>query len=58
MRRQVSTKARRMEIIGNGLVEIERFKNTSKTCVLRNVNNFIDFGQFFEYSFRMLFDKL
>jgi len=58
MRRKVITKFRRMEIIGNGLVEIERFKNTSKTSVLRNVNNFIDFDQFFEYSLRMLVNKL
>lgn len=29
-------------------------KNISKTYVVRNVNNFFDFDQFFEYSLKML----
>jgi len=47
-----------MEITGKGSVEIEGFKNKSKSYILRNVNNFIDFDNFFEYSLKMVVYKL
>jgi len=48
-----------MNVIGSGLIQIDRFKKCSKTFVLKNdYNYFIDFNQFFDYGFEMLVSKL
>lgn len=54
----IITKRTRMNVIGSGLIQIDRFKKCSKTFVLKNDYNFIDFNQFFDYSFEMLVCKL
>lgn len=51
-------KISRMNVIGDGLVEIERFKTTSKTFALKNLNKFLDFKQFLNYCSNMLIHKL
>jgi hypothetical protein len=57
MRRTISKKIR-MGVTGDGLIEVERFKSTSKTFILNNVNQFIDFNQFFKNSLNLLINKL
>ncbi|XP_029344683.1 uncharacterized protein LOC115033927 isoform X1 [Acyrthosiphon pisum] len=58
MQRNLVTKKTRMNIIGSGLIQLDRFKKCSKTYVLKNDYNFIDFKQFFDYGFDMIVCKL
>ncbi len=58
MQRNVISKRTRMNVIGSGLIQLNRFKKCSKTFVLKNDYNFIDFNQFFDYSFEMIVCKL
>jgi len=52
------TKITRSNIVGNGLVEIEQFKFTSKTYLLNNVCKCISFKQFFDCSAIIIILKL
>ncbi|KAF0698782.1 Uncharacterized protein FWK35_00038911 [Aphis craccivora] len=58
MQRNVISKRTRMNVIGSGLIQLNRFKKCSKTFVLKNDYNFIDFNQFFDYGFEMIVCKL
>ncbi|KAE9522233.1 hypothetical protein AGLY_017371 [Aphis glycines] len=58
IQRNVISKRTRMNVIGSGLIQLNRFKKCSKTFVLKNDYNFIDFNQFFDYRFEMIVCKL
>jgi len=58
IKRNTITKRRRMETIGNGLVEIERFKSCSKIFIIQNKKKFINYEIFFGYISDMLISKL
>ncbi|XP_060856098.1 uncharacterized protein LOC132933843, partial [Metopolophium dirhodum] len=58
MQRNLVTKKTRMNILGSGLIQLDRLKKCSKTYVLKNDYNFIDFIKFFDYGFDMIICKL
>ncbi|XP_050064503.1 LOW QUALITY PROTEIN: uncharacterized protein LOC126553366 [Aphis gossypii] len=58
IQRNVISKRTCMNVIGSGLIQLNRFKKCSKTFVLKNDYNFIDFNQFFDYGFEMIVCKL
>ncbi|XP_050066624.1 uncharacterized protein LOC126555790 [Aphis gossypii] len=58
IQRNVISKRTRMNVIRSGLIQLNRFKKCSKTFVLKNDYNFIDFNQFFDYGFEMIVCKL
>ncbi|XP_060855282.1 uncharacterized protein LOC132932956 [Metopolophium dirhodum] len=49
MKRKTVTKHERMSSSDEGLFEIERFKKCSKTFLIKNTLNFIDYTLFFNY---------
>ncbi len=59
MKRNTITKRRRMESAVKGeLVEIERFKNCSRTFIVKNKEEIIDYYVFFSYVSEMLISRL
>ncbi|KAF0708493.1 Uncharacterized protein FWK35_00036940 [Aphis craccivora] len=58
IQRNIISKRTRMNVIGSELIQLNRFKKCSKTFVLKNDYNFIDFNQFFDNSFEMIVCKL
>lgn len=59
MKRNTITKRRRMESAAEGeLVEIERFKSCSRTFIVKNKEEIIDYHVFFSYVSEMLISKL
>jgi hypothetical protein len=49
MKRRMISKSIHMNTIGDGLVEIERFKKTSKTFFIKNTSKFINYSLFFYF---------
>ncbi|KAE9523737.1 hypothetical protein AGLY_015878 [Aphis glycines] len=59
MKRNTITKRRRMESAAESeLVEIERFKSCSRTFIVKNKEEIIDYHVFFSYVSEMLISKL
>ncbi|CAI6356350.1 unnamed protein product [Macrosiphum euphorbiae] len=58
MKRNTITKRRRMESDEGGLVEIERFKSCSRTYIVKNKEEIIDYNVFFNYVSEMLISRL
>ncbi|KAE9544290.1 hypothetical protein AGLY_001469 [Aphis glycines] len=58
MNRNIITKKQRMNTIGSGLIEIERFRKGSKTFIIKNCENYIDYRLFFNYISHGLILKL
>ncbi|KAE9521487.1 hypothetical protein AGLY_018121, partial [Aphis glycines] len=59
MKRNTITKRRRMEsTVESELVEIERFKSCSRTFIVKNKEEIIDYHVFFSYVSEMLISKL
>ncbi|KAE9536141.1 hypothetical protein AGLY_007364 [Aphis glycines] len=56
--RNIITKKQRMNTIGSGLIEIERFRKGSKTFIIKNCENYIDYRLFFNYISHGLILKL
>ncbi|XP_050066082.1 uncharacterized protein LOC126555168 [Aphis gossypii] len=58
MNRNIITKKQRMNTIGSGLIDIERFRKGSKTFIIKNCENYIDYKLFFNYILHELILKL
>ena len=58
MKRQTISKSIRMSTIGDGLVEIERFKKSSKTFFIKNTSKFIHYPLFFNSISDKIISKL
>ena len=58
MKQQRISKSIRMNTIGDGLVEIERFKNTSKTFFIKNKSKFTHYPLFFNSISNKIISKL
>jgi len=59
MRRNVLSKTARLNMYGNGLIEIQRFKKRmSKTFFIKNELNFLNFNSFFNYCRDIIIAKL
>ncbi|XP_050056138.1 uncharacterized protein LOC126549806 [Aphis gossypii] len=58
MNRNIITKKQRMNTIGSGLIEIERFRKGLKTFIIKNCENYIDYKLFFNYISHGLILKL
>jgi hypothetical protein len=58
MKRRMISKSIRMNTIGDGLVEIERFKKTSKTFFIKNTSKFISYPLFFSSISDKIISKL
>lgn len=58
MKRNTITKHKCMESIGNGLIEIERFKSCLKTFIIQNKKEIINYEVFFSHISDMLISML
>ncbi len=58
MKRKTITKCQRMMSTDKGLFEIERFKKCSKTFIIKNTLEFIDYTLFLNYTLDKLILKL
>jgi len=58
MKRKTVTKCQQMSFTDTGLFEIERFKKCSKTFVIKNTLQIIDYTLFFDYTLDKLISKM